>query len=64
MDFTEKNPFDPEVNIEIGTGILASYLKRCKDLESALVAYEGSHDIAASEYLTKVMQIYRTRVTP
>jgi soluble lytic murein transglycosylase-like protein len=64
VDFTEKNPFDPEVNIEIGTGILANYLKRSKDVESALVAYEGSHDIAESEYLAKVMEIYRTRVTP
>jgi soluble lytic murein transglycosylase-like protein len=64
VDFTEKNPFDPEVNIEIGTGILANYLKRSKDIESALVAYEGSHDIAESEYLAKVMEIYRTRVTP
>lgn len=64
VDFTEKNPFDPEVNIEIGTGILANYLKRSKDVESALVAYEGSHDIAESEYLAKVMEIYRARVTP
>jgi len=64
VDFTERNPFDPEVNIEIGTGILANYLKRTKDVESALVAYEGSHDVAESEYPAKVMEIYRTRVTP
>jgi soluble lytic murein transglycosylase-like protein len=63
VDFTEKNPFDPEVNIEIGTGILANYLKHSKDVESALVAYEGSHDITESEYPAKVMEIYRSRVT-
>jgi soluble lytic murein transglycosylase-like protein len=59
VDFTEKNPFDPEVNIEIGTDILANYLKRTKDIESALVAYEGSHELADSEYLAKVMEVYR-----
>jgi soluble lytic murein transglycosylase-like protein len=30
VDFTEKNPFDPEVNIEIGTDILANYLSAAK----------------------------------
>jgi soluble lytic murein transglycosylase-like protein len=64
VDFTEKNPFDPEVNIEIGTGILANYLKRSKDIESALVAYEGSHETADSDYLAKVMEVYRNRVAP
>jgi soluble lytic murein transglycosylase-like protein len=64
VDFTEKNPFDPEVNIEIGTGILANYLKRNKDVQSALMAYEGSHDIAESEYSAKVMEVYRTPVAP
>jgi len=62
IDFTEKNPFDPEVNIEIGTDILANYLKRSQDIQSALLAYEGSHDIAESEYPAKVMEIYRARV--
>jgi soluble lytic murein transglycosylase-like protein len=64
VNFAEKNPFDPEVNIEIGTGILANYLKRNKDVESALLAYEGSHAIAESEYSAKVMEVYRTQVTP
>ena len=61
VDFTEKNPFDPEVNIDIGTTILARYLKQYKDMESALVAYEGSRDPSESEYLSKVMEIYRSR---
>lgn len=60
VDFTEKNPFDPEVNIDIGTTILARYLKQYKDLESALVAYEGSKDPSESEYLSKVMEVYRS----
>jgi hypothetical protein len=64
VNFTEKNPFDPEVNIEIGTHILANYLKRCKDLESALLAYEGSHDAVDSEYLTKVLDVYRAPIKP
>jgi len=64
VDFTEKNPFDPEVNIQIGTGILANYLKRSKDLESALLAYEGSHDVVDSEYLAKVLDVYRARIRP
>ncbi len=62
VDFTEKNPFDPEVNIEIGTTILVDYLRHNKDLESALLAYEGSHDPTQSEYASKVMAVYRTRV--
>lgn len=62
VDFTEKNPFDPEVNIDIGTTILSDYLKRYKDLESALVAYEGSHDPAESEYLNKVLEIYHAKI--
>ena len=37
IDFTEKNPFDPEVNIDIGTTILANYIGHSKDLESALL---------------------------
>jgi len=59
IDFTENNPFDPEVNIDIGTSILANYLKRAKDLEAALVAYEGSHDPAETEYPSRVMEVYR-----
>jgi hypothetical protein len=62
VDFTEKNPFDPEVNIDIGTTILAHYLKQYRgDLESALVAYEGARDPAQDDYLTKIMDIYRSR---
>ena len=61
VDFTEKNPFDPEVNIDIGTTILADYLKRYKDLDTALAAYEGTHDPNESEYLSKVMDVYRPR---
>ena len=61
VDFTERNPFDPEVNIDIGTTILARYLKQYKDVESALVAYEGSRDPSESEYLSKVMEVYRSR---
>ena len=64
VDFTEKNPFDPEVNIEIGTEILANYLKRSKDVESALLAYEGSHDITESGYSARVMEVYRAQVAP
>jgi len=59
IDFTERNPFDPEVNIDLGTTILAEYLKRYKDLDTALAAYEGTHDPEMSEYLTKVMEVYR-----
>lgn len=62
VDFREKNPFDPEVNIDIGTTILARYLKQYKDVESALLAYEGSHDAVESEYLNKVMEVYHSRV--
>jgi hypothetical protein len=61
VDFTEMNPFDPEVNIEIGTTILAQYLKQYKDVESALVAYEGSRNPSESEYVSKVMEVYRSR---
>lgn len=59
IDFTERNPFDPEVNIDVGTTILADYLKRYKDLGTALTAYEGNRDPDTSEYLAKVMEIYR-----
>ena len=62
VDFTERNPFDPEVNIEVGTTILAHYLRHNKDLESALLDYESSHDPTQSEYASKVMAIYHTRV--
>jgi soluble lytic murein transglycosylase-like protein len=58
IDFTERNPFDPEVNIDLGTTILADYLKRYKDLNTALAAYEGTHDPDQSEYLAKVLEIY------
>ena len=58
VDFTEKNPFDPEVNIDIGTDILASYINRSKDLESALFAYVGAEDPATSQYVSKVLEIY------
>lgn len=62
VDFTEKNPFDPEVNIDLGTTILADYLKRYKDLNTALAAYEGTHDPSTSEYLAKVMEIYQAKI--
>ena len=58
IDFTEKNPFDPEVNIDIGTDILASYINRSKDLESALFAYVGAEDPTTSQYVSKVLEIY------
>jgi hypothetical protein len=64
VDFTENNPFDPEVNVDIGTTILADYLRRSKDLQSALLAYEGSHDITENEYPAKVMEVYRSKVSP
>jgi hypothetical protein len=64
IDFTERNPFDPEVNIDVGTTILADYLKRYKDLDVALAAYEGTHDPNTSEYLTKVMEVYRPGSRP
>jgi soluble lytic murein transglycosylase-like protein len=59
IDFTERNPFDPEVNIDVGTTILADYIKRYKDLGTALTAYEGNRDPDTSEYLAKVMEVYR-----
>jgi soluble lytic murein transglycosylase-like protein len=62
VDFTERNPFDPEVNIEMGTMILADYIKRYKDLNTALAAYEGTHDPTASDYVTKVMEVYQAKV--
>ena len=64
IDFTERNPFDPEVNIDVGTTILADYLKRYKDLDVALAAYEGTHDPNTSEYVTKVMEVYRPGSRP
>jgi Transglycosylase SLT domain len=64
VDFTERNPFDPEVNIDVGTTILADYLKRYKDLDSALAAYEGNHNPATSEYVAKVMEVYRPGSRP
>jgi soluble lytic murein transglycosylase-like protein len=62
VDFTENNPFDPEVNIELGTAILADYLTRYKNLRTALAAYEGVQDPTQTEYPTKVMEVYRGRV--
>ncbi len=62
IDFTERNPFDPEVNIDLGTTILADYVKRYRDLDTALAAYEGTHNPTASEYLTKVMNVYHARI--
>ncbi|MEW5975716.1 MAG: lytic transglycosylase domain-containing protein [Acidobacteriota bacterium] len=59
IDFTEKNPFDPEVNVDIGTTILADYLKRYKTLEAALAAYEGSHISEENQYAARVLQIYQ-----
>ena len=64
IDFTERNPFDPEVNIDLGTTILADYLKRYKDLDTALAAYEGTHHPETSEYLAKVMEVYRPGSRP
>jgi soluble lytic murein transglycosylase-like protein len=61
VDFTERNPFDPEVNIEVGTTILADYLKRYKDLNVALAAYEGTQDPMASDYVAKVMEVYQAK---
>ena len=61
VDFTEKNPFDPEVNIDLGTTILAGYIGRSKDLESALFAYVGAEDPGTSQYVSKVLEIYRSR---
>ena len=64
IDFTERNPFDPEVNIDVGTTILADYIKRYKDLDTALAAYEGTHNPETSEYLGKVMEVYRPGSRP
>jgi soluble lytic murein transglycosylase-like protein len=63
VDFTTKNPFDPEVNIEIGTAILSDYLKNYKDLRSALAAYEGSGNPDGSDYPNKILEIYQSRLT-
>ncbi|MFN8007460.1 MAG: lytic transglycosylase domain-containing protein [Terriglobia bacterium] len=60
IDFTEKNPFDPEVNIEIGSTILANYISHSKDLESALFAYVGAEDPSNSQYVSKVLEIYNS----
>lgn len=60
IDFTEKNPFDPEVNIDIGTTILANYIGHSKDLESALFAYVGAEDPTTSQYVSKVLEIYNS----
>jgi len=60
IDFTEKNPFDPEVNIDIGTTILANYIGHSKDLESALLAYVGAEDPTNSQYVSKVLEIYNS----
>lgn len=62
FDFTERNPFDPEVNIDLGTTILADYIKQYKSLDLALAAYEGTHDPAASDYVAKVAEVYHSRV--
>jgi soluble lytic murein transglycosylase-like protein len=62
VDFTENNPFDPDVNIELGTAILADYLSRYKDLRTALAAYEGIQDPTKTEYPIKVMEVYRGKV--
>jgi soluble lytic murein transglycosylase-like protein len=62
VDFTENNPFDPEVNIEIGTAILADYLSRHKNLRTALAAYEGVQDPTQTEYPTRVMEVYSGKV--
>lgn len=58
INFAEKNPFDPETNIEIGTSILATYLKRHGDLRTALSAYEGSNSPSSSEYPSRILDIY------
>jgi soluble lytic murein transglycosylase-like protein len=62
VDFTENNPFDPEVNVDLGTTILADYLNRYKNWPTALAAYEGSRDSGSTDYPTKVMDIYHSRV--
>ena len=61
VNFSERNPFDPEVNIDMGTTILADYLKRYKLLETALSAYEGSLSLPSS-YPAKVLAIYYSRL--
>ena len=61
IDFTEKNPFDPDVNIDIGTTILANYISHSRDLESALLAYVGAEDPSTSQYVSKVLEIYNSR---
>jgi soluble lytic murein transglycosylase-like protein len=58
INFAEKNPFDPETNIEIGTSILATYLKRHGDLKAALSAYEGSNSPSSSEYPNRILDVY------
>jgi hypothetical protein len=63
IDFTERNPFDPEVNIDLGTTILADYLKRYKDLDTALAAYEGT-TIPKRASIAKVMEVYRPGSRP
>ena len=61
VNFAERNPFDPEVNIDMGTTILADYLKRYQLLETALSAYEGSLGLPSS-YPAKVLAIYYSRL--
>jgi soluble lytic murein transglycosylase-like protein len=63
INFAEKNPFNPETNIEIGVNILASYLRRHGDLKAALSAYEGSNSTSLSEYPNKILEIYDSRIS-
>jgi soluble lytic murein transglycosylase-like protein len=62
IDFSQKNPFNPETNIEMGTAILAGYLKKNGNLKSALSAYEGSVNPEISDYAGRVLEIYNSRV--
>ncbi len=63
IDFSQKNPFNPDTNIELGTSILAGYLKKSGNLHAALSAYEGSNNSGISDYSNKVMEIYNSKVS-
>lgn len=62
VDFTEKNPFDPETNIDIGTTILADYIRNNRDLKGALTAYEGVGSVDAAAYYERIMEIYHSKI--
>lgn len=52
--------FEPETNVWLGISVLKHYLKRYKELDVALAAYNGS--LGSSRYPKKVFAAYRELV--